>query len=388
MKLTFYYKLAENPLVEKVLILIKQYDEELYQEALSELLSITYKLGLTGNLFKEYLCYLIAADENTFSLLSEHEGNHIDDNLKKLAAKDVQILRDLFKVQPFDICLDKKGKDEVFAPIYKSLESENNVLHIVEDLCDFYYSFGAGRMNRYPAFKWDKERGLIGIKKCDPIRLENLIGCDYQKNTLISNTENFLQGKEANNVLLFGDSGTGKSSCVKALLNAYYSQGLRLIELTKSDFKYFNKILAQIKDRGLNFILFLDDLSFEEFETDYKYMKALIEGGVEIKPDNVLIYATSNRRHLIRETWEERRGEDIHISDTRQEKLSLSERFGLSLTFTSPNQNLYLEIISQLAKDYHIDLPEKILREKAIQWELIHGGRSGRIAKQFIQSLL
>ena len=138
----------------------------------------------------------------------------------------------------------------------------------------------------------------------------------------------------------------------------------------------------------MKFILFLDDLSFEEFETEYKYMKALIEGGIEIKPVNVLIYATSNRRHLIRETWEERQGEDVHIADTRQEKLSLSDRFGLSLTFTSPNQNIYLEMVYKMAHQYHIELPENLLREKALQWELMHGGRSGRVAKQFIQSLL
>lgn len=388
MKLMFYFKLIQNPIIQKVISLLESYDDALYHEILSELLNVSYELEIKGDLFKQYLCYLIAADENAFSLTAEHAGTQMDKSLQELVLKDIEILKELFSKSPFEVCLREKEEPEIFAPIYESFSSANDNVQILEDLAQFYYIYGAGSMNRYPAFKWDKEKGLIGIRKCDPIRLENLIGCEYQKRMLINNTENFLQGKGSNNVLLFGDSGTGKSSSVKGLLNEYYDQGLRLIELTKSDFKYFNKILSQIKRRGLKFILFLDDLSFEEFETEYKYMKALIEGGVEVKPDNVLIYATSNRRHLIRETWEERKGEDIHISDTRQEKLSLSDRFGLTLTFTSPNQNLYLKIVYQLARDNHIELPEETLREKAIQWELVHGGRSGRVAKQFIQTLI
>lgn len=388
MKLIFYYKLAQNPVIEKVISLLESYNDALYQEILSELLTVSYQLEIKGDLFRQYLCYLIASDENAFSLTAEHVGTQIDKSLQDLVLKDIEVLKELFSRSPFDIYLREKERPEVVVSIFESFASASNNTQILENLAHFYHTYGAGSMNHYPAFKWDKEKGLIGIQKCDPIRLENLIGCEYQKRMLINNTENFLQGKGSNNVLLFGDSGTGKSSSVKALLNEYYEQGLRLIELTKSDFKYFNKILSQIKRRGLKFILFLDDLSFEEFETEYKYMKALIEGGVEVKPDNVLIYATSNRRHLIRETWEERKGEDVHISDTRQEKLSLSERFGLTLTFTSPNQNLYLEIVCQLAKDNHIELPEDTLREKAIQWELIHGGRSGRVAKQFIHTLI
>ena len=292
-------------------------------------------------------------------------------------------LRDLFHNNGIELQLKKKEKD-VFEAVYEAFDSAESAEEILDTLIKFYHTYGAGRMNLYPAFKWRSGKGLVGIK----IRLEDLVGCDYQKECLIHNTENFLKGKEANNALLSGDRGTGKSSSVKALLNAYYDQGLRLIELSKSDFKDFNEILKCIKNRGLKFILFLDDLSFEEFETDYKYMKALIEGGVEVKPDNVLIYATSNRRHLIRETWDDRKGEDVNVSDTRQEKLSLSDRFGLTLTFTSPNQNIYLEMVYKIASQYHISLPEHILREKALQWELLHGGRSGRVAKQFIQSLL
>ena len=264
---------------------------------------------------------------------------------------------------------------------------KNDEHKVLDSLLSYYNKNGAGIMNKYKAFKWSKESGLIGIENCDPITFENLIGNDRQKSIIIKNTEDFLKGYDANNVLLFGDSGTGKSSSVKALLNTYYKKGLRLIELNKSDFMDLNKILSYIKNRGLKFILFLDDLSFEEFESEYKHMKALIEGGVEIRPKNVLIYATSNSRHLIRETWNDRQGEDIHVSDTRQEKYSLSERFGITLTFTSSTQEEYLNIVKGLVKDKGIDIDENILREKAIQWSMLSSGFTGRVAKQFVASL-
>ncbi|MGL5085953.1 MAG: ATP-binding protein, partial [Clostridium sp.] len=246
---------------------------------------------------------------------------------------------------------------------------------------------GAGQMNRYKAFKWNKEVGLIGIDSCDAITFNELIGYERQKNILIKNTEAFLNGKEANNVLLFGDSGTGKSSSVKALLNKYYNEGLRLLELNKSDFMDLNKIISCIGNRGVKFILFLDDLSFEEFESEYKNMKALIEGGVEVRPSNVLIYATSNRRHLIRENWSDREGQDMHVAETMQEKYSLAERFGITLTYVSTNQKEYLNTVYKLAAMKNISMPEEELKLKALQWSASNSGRSGRIAKQFITSI-
>lgn len=383
----FYRKLMADTLIKKVLKFNRQQDESLYEEIVSELIERAYELELSGNLLKKFICYKMITDENVFTLAAEKQGEKLDETLRYLALKEIKELKKLFHINAIDIHL-QENKTEIFDKVYEVFNEDRNDEEVLDTLIAFYHTYGAGKMNHYPAFKWDTTKGLIGIRQCDPIRLEDLVGCDDQKQALISNTEKFLAGKEANNALLFGDRGTGKSSAVKALLNKYFNQRLRIIELSKSDFKDFNEILKCIKHRGMKFILFLDDLSFEEFETEYKYMKALIEGGIEIKPVNVLIYATSNRRHLIRETWEERQGEDVHIVDTRQEKLSLSDRFGLSLTFTSPNQNIYLEMVYKMAHQYHIELPENLLREKALQWELMHGGRSGRVAKQFIQSLL
>lgn len=388
MKFIFYSSLNDDPIITRVKSLTHTYDADSYNEVLAMLMRKAQKIGFRGNLYKAYLCYLITSDENLFSLAAEREGLLMDEQLYALALRDMAYILKLFSL---DIIKEEIGRSHELCyldTLYEIMIKEPSEEELRGLLAAYYKQNGAGQMNQFRAFKWDKTEGLTGILNCDPIQLKDLIGCDYQKQVLLNNTESFLAGKAANNVLLFGDSGTGKSSSVKALLNAYYKQGLRIIDLSKTDFLYFNKILAKLRNRGLKFIIFLDDLSFEEFETEYKYMKALIEGGVEVKPSNVLIYATSNRRHLIRETWNERQGEDVHISDTQQEKLSLADRFGIALTYTSPNQNAYLEIVFELAKLNQIDIPQNVLREKAIQWGLVHGGRSGRVARQFINSLI
>ena len=388
MQFIVFRRFNEKMIINGMHMLQEKRDTELYNTILGELIEEAYYLKLDQNIFKMYLCFLIAHDENAFSLAAEKKGEEIDKQLKELAIRDLELILQLFSSNVFDITYQKSEDRHSYSILYEALEKKTSSEEFLHTLIAYYRQYGCGTMNLYKAFKWQQTKGLIGISECDTIRLEELIGYDYQKQALIKNTENFIQGKPANNALLFGDSGTGKSSMVKALLNEYYHQGLRIIDLSKSDFMYFNQIMPLLRNRGLYYIIFLDDLSFEEFETEYKYMKAIIEGGVEVKPQNVLIYATSNRRHLIRETWEERQGQDVHISDTRQEKLSLADRFGLSLTFTSPVQNAYLEIVMALAAQYHITLEPSKLREKAIQWELAHGGRSGRVAKQFIQSLL
>ena len=215
--------------------------------------------------------------------------------------------------------------------------------------------------------------------------LDDLIGYEIQKKKLIDNTQAFVDGKVANNVLLFGDSGTGKSSSVKAILNEYYAKGLRMIEIYKHEFQDLSNIVAKIKNRNYKFIIFMDDLSFEEFETEYKYLKAVIEGGLEKRPDNVLIYATSNRRHLIRETWNDRndRDDELHRSDTMQEKLSLASRFGVTINYSKPSYKEYIEIVRGIASATGtLKISEEELAEQAKIWELRHGGVSGRTGSQ------
>lgn len=206
---------------------------------------------------------------------------------------------------------------------------------------------------------------------------------------LINNTKAFLNGYPANNVLLIGARGTGKSSSVKALANEYFNQGLRLLEISKEQIIDFPQILKYICQRGRKFIIFLDDLSFDDFEVEYKYMKSLLEGSTEKKPDNVLFYATSNRRHIVQERWADRQGnpnDDIHTADSLNEKISLSDRFGLTISFEAPNQNQYLEIVEAIAKKEKIEYSKEQLDKEAIAWELYQKGRSGRTARQFINS--
>lgn len=233
---------------------------------------------------------------------------------------------------------------------------------------------------------------FLPINNTDKTMLSDLVGYELQKQELVRNTEAFLRGQPANNVLLYGDAGTGKSSCVKALLNEYYDDGLRMIEIYKHQFHDLSAVIAAIKQRHYRFIIYIDDLSFEESEMEYKFLKAVIEGGVETRPDNILIYATSNRRHLVQETWKDRddmetRG-DIHHSDTMEEKLSLSARFGVTINFSIPNRQQYHEIVQALAaRQLPRPMDEAELLRLADRWEIRHGGVSGRTAQQFIHYL-
>ena len=232
---------------------------------------------------------------------------------------------------------------------------------------------------------------FVAINNMDKVMLDDLVGYEIQKQKLVDNTAAFVAGRKANNVLLFGDSGTGKSTSIKAIVNEFYPQGLRMIEIYKHQFKDLSNVIAQIKNRNYRFIIYMDDLSFEEFEIEYKFLKAVIEGGVETKTDNILIYATSNRRHLIKETWNDRNdmenGNGIHRSDTIEEKLSLVNRFGVTINYSKPSQKEFFHIVTELAHREGIQMTDEELCQKANAWELSHGGISGRTAQQFINYL-
>lgn len=233
---------------------------------------------------------------------------------------------------------------------------------------------------------------LRSISNTDEVKLDNLVGYEIQKSKLRENTEAFLEGKPANNVLLYGDAGTGKSTSIKALINEYSDRGLRMIELYKHQMRKLSTIISGLKNRNYKFIIYMDDLSFEEDETEYKYLKAVIEGGLETRPDNILIYATSNRRNLIRETWNDIKDVELdkHRSDTIQEKLSLVSRFGITIPYMKPNKKEYDEIVRSLAqRDAGINskyTTEEILQE-ANKWSVSHGGMTGRAAQQLMDAL-
>ncbi|SFG77949.1 hypothetical protein SAMN05660649_02689 [Desulfotomaculum arcticum] len=259
-----------------------------------------------------------------------------------------------------------------------------------ESLAEHYANFGCGVFGRQIAFKWENH-SLRGVDRPDPITFADLIGYADTRAEIIDNTLKFLNGAPANNMLLYGDRGTGKSSTIKALLNEYWQRSLRLIEVGKKQLADFSAIIRELTGRKHRFILFVDDLSFEENETGYKDLKALLEGGLEKKPENVLIYATSNRRHLIRETFADREAnsssQEIHAMDSVQEKLSLADRFGITIIFPSPDQELFLEIVQGLARQRNLGLDPQDLRRRALHWANWHNGRSPRSARQFIDHL-
>ena len=276
--------------------------------------------------------------------------------------------------------------------LIEKVQGEDELYQIITE---FYREYGVGKIGLNKAFRISEEEDgsiLSPITTTGDMTLDDLIGYELQKEKLIANTEAFVEGRKANNVLLFGDAGTGKSTSIKAILNQYYSRGLRMIEIYKHEFKNLSRVISEIKNRNYRFVIYMDDLSFEEFEIEYKYLKAVIEGGLETKPENVLIYATSNRRHLIRETWGDRSDmsqDELHRSDTMQEKLSLVARFGVTIGYYKPSQKEYFNIVTSLAKRYpEITLSDEELCAEANKWEMSHGGISGRTAQQFINYLL
>lgn len=267
--------------------------------------------------------------------------------------------------------------------------AEANWSNKVNYLISYFRHIGYGIFGQYAAFKViDDACSLKGLENLDTTRLENLICQEREQAVVVRNTKSFLQHYPANNVILYGNRGTGKSSLVKALLNQYVSAGLRLVELKKQQIRLFPELVQKLAREPQKFIIFIDDLSFDDVEEDYKSLKSLLEGGVEARPQNVLVYATSNRKHLVRESFAERRTDDVHAQDSMEEKLSLADRFGITVTFLSPDQETYLKIVHGLAQQNQIKIDPDELRQRALRWVMLHNGRSGRTARQFIDNLL
>lgn len=262
---------------------------------------------------------------------------------------------------------------------------------IANDLITFHSNNGTGRATAFSAFVWERfdnedEGRLREIAEPDPIRLKDLIGYESQKKEIEDNTVNFLKGVPSNNLLLYGSRGTGKSSTVKALINEYYKDGLRLIEVDKDQLSDFTRIIRLLRHKKQKFIIFVDDLVFQENEASYSALKTILEGRIENRPDNILIYATTNRRHLVQEKFSDR-GDDVHSKDTKEEQLSLADRFGITISFFAPDQNEFLEIVDGIVASRGLDIDKEYLHAEALKWEKWHNGRSPRSAKQFIDWL-
>ena len=382
-----------------------------YFDCMATMAEAAERYGLCGNVWQSWLAMLFIRCETVFALAHELSAPR-EGTLKKLAAEDIS---ELYLYMHYDLNrLDRELKVSAFgilgdytplSPDGRSFDNAGNPIvlefaaalreaarpsDLYNEITNFYARHGCGQFAINKAFRWDaRMRRIVAVTHTDDILLSSLIGYEEQKRTLIDNTVAFLEGRPANNVLLYGESGTGKSSSVKALLNEFAPRGLRMIEVYKHQIEDLNEIVDILKVRNYKFIIFMDDLSFEEFETEYKYLKAFIEGGLEKRPDNVLIYATSNRRHLMRELWSDRSDmyDDMHESETMQERLSLVDRFGLMIRYFSPEQEEYLHMVRKLAEEYGVDSSRDDLDRGAIQWELKHGGFSGRSARQYVEFL-
>ncbi len=423
-KLVLYRDLGEDSILMKLSGIFEDFDMKRSENAelcariydqIKRLLDLATSYGFDKNLWHNYLAFILITNENSFSITCEKVGAN-DGTVNYFAKNDFRIFKKLFDFDFSEIesalgidCFstinnyksigkkermyNKNVSDKVQA-VSNAIEEAENEDQIFDIVTSFYKAYGVGMFGLNKAFRITREHGdleFVPINNTEDVMLDDLIGYEIQKKKIVDNTEAFVEGRKANNALLFGDSGTGKSTTIKAIINEYYDRGLRMIEIYKHQFQDLSQVISLIKNRNYRFIIYMDDLSFEEFEIEYKYLKAVIEGGLEIRPDNVLIYATSNRRHLIKETWNDRNDMEnnngIHRSDTIQEKLSLVNRFGVTISYSAPSQKEYFEIVKGLAEKEHITMDEKELCAEANKWELAHGGISGRTAQQFINYL-
>lgn len=413
-KLMLYRDIKYNTLFEGICRLAGGTYQEDWQSTVGSLVSMAEAHGFSGNIWNCFLSHVIANNENVFSCACEIRG-YADGSINDFARMDFAVFRQLFNCDMS--YLDNLYHTKIFSLIGNysvaegagqvfNREVRDSIVRLASDLSGaaddeafflsvvkFYKEIGVGKYGLHKAFSVMNRDGRVMINpitKTADNRLSDLVGYEQQKRKLIENTEAFVSGHPANNCLLFGDAGTGKSTSIKALLNEYYSRGLRLIELYKHQLKDLPEIIRQVKNRNYRFIIYMDDLSFEDYETDYKYLKAVIEGGLERKPENVLIYATSNRRHLVRENYSDkiRSDDELHTADTVQEKLSLAYRFGVTIYFGKPDKRSFQQIVRTLAQRRGINMPDDELMLEANKWEIAHGGMTGRTAEQFITHLL
>lgn len=383
---------------------------------IKHLLQVSTDYAFDKNLWQNYLTFLLITDENPFSLTCEKVGAN-DGSVNFFAKSDFDAFHQLFHfdfsrieeylgVDCFTRITDyqaigkkelmyNKNVSEKVRTLSAQLAQAADADEFFDIVTGFYRDYGVGMFGLNKAFRLsgtDETLRFQAINNMDTVMLDDLVGYELQKKQLVENTEAFVAGRKANNVLLFGDSGTGKSTSIKAIVNQFYGQGLRMIEIYKHQFKDLSNVISRIKNRNYRFIIYMDDLSFEEFEIEYKFLKAVIEGGVETRPENILIYATSNRRHLIKENWNDKNDmenvNDVHRSDTMEEKLSLVNRFGVTINYSKPNQKEYFHIVTELAHRVGLPQSDEELCKMANAWEMRHGGISGRTAEQFINHLI
>ena len=389
--------LLHDPVIKALMAVQEEGDSSLSKRAgAATLLEQAERLGLRGNVLQKYFLYLFCEGRTVVADVVERVGR-AGTGLTKAFSFDMELIfpylqlraSDFFDVDFLDDYEPAAAKDYGYLQaLEKTLQGIKTPKEAAAALLDYYAAFGRGKLAHFIAFRLADDGHLIGIENFPNFDWDDLIGYAAQKEKLLSNTEAFVRGTGANNVLLTGARGTGKSTAVKALVSRYHEQGLRLVQLQRDQLQGLQPLMEKLGTIGSKrFILFLDDLSFDENEASYKYLKSAMDGGVTPQPKNVVIYATSNRRHLLKETWHDRNDEweEVYRDDNTNEAISLSDRFGLILHYAAPTQDEYLEIIGHELKKAGIDLSPEKLRIEGLRWEMEHSGRNGRIAQQFVK---
>lgn len=382
------YNLREDKILRALYDLLSNLEGE---QVLTKL-SVFFSLLSQHKSFKDYIYRLILTDDNVFTRAAAAEdAEQLGDNIIDGVKNDLKKLEEIASITFDDIYSAVKNEEirEIMLTMPKWEDTgclmsplKSNWEARLDDLIAFHRENGYGSYAKYYAFTW-RDKSLSPITVLDPIRLSDLKNYESQRAKVVENTLAFLDNLPANNVLLYGDRGTGKSSTIHALLNEYKNRGLRMIEISKTDIGELTLIREKIADSPMKFIIFIDDLSFDSHDDSFGELKAALEGSLSGKQNNAVIYATSNRRHLIKENFSDREN-DVNRSDTMQEELSLSDRFGLMVTFMNPDKKEYADITQKIAMDRGLDIDMELLAEKAEQWARRRGGRSPRCAKQFI----
>jgi uncharacterized protein len=389
-ELLIYRNILKDKIVKK--IIESENNKNSIFEATAFLVKVAAKRGYNGNIVKRYIYDLMKKDENSFTRSADIKI--VNKNIENIVIKDIQSIKqfilkvsELFEKSGIDILFNEPEEIKEQCNFFKIME-EKDIYKIVVDLINYHSKNGTGNFINSSSFKW-KDGKFKVVKNADVITFDEIVGYEYQKSVVIQNTEALAIGKKANNILLTGARGTGKSSSVKAAVHRFASLGVKIIEITREQIADLGIIMEKLAKSGRKYIIFIDDISFESFETGYKQIKSIIDGGLEKKPENIVLYATSNRRHIVKESFSEREGQDeVRMSDAVNEKLSLSDRFGITLHFMAPTQTEYLDMVYVIAENAGITMDRESIKREAIKWEITQNGKSGRTAKQFVDYLL
>ncbi len=389
---SIFKNVIEDTIVSKFINFIKLINSDsLFDDvvkAYSDFIYELYNKQENQNLY-EYINRLVYTDEN---ILSRGCSDCIKENeqILETARYELRLIDELISFDYTKIINTLKSKYNENKDIIEHFPvfyTNSGNLFDLDDILSSYKHYGYGIFSCYSAFKYNENKEIVPIKYFEALTFSDLKNYDYQKNIIKQNTKAFLEGKNANNVLLYGDRGCGKSSTVKALINEFSDYNLKIIQVYKESFMYLGELYEKIRDLPVKFIIFADDISFDENDKNFSSIKASLEGSLSNMPSNALIYATTNRIHLVKESFSSREGNEVHCNDTIDELVSLSDRFGITLTFSLLNKIEYFDIVKKIASDCCIEINDTLLAE-AERFSLLKGIRTPRVARQFINDYI